>query len=359
MFLCLCSLLSYSSPVCVPLLDDIGSNYVHLLSAVLGTTNKREYDSFCRAIQNRKAFPLDLSVYVAKSKTDLFNAWLDAGRNWDKCRMIMKRSHVNSNESLSGWIAKSGKDLVTEYGEEKAKSLMERRYASGLYYNSDDFPDDPLERFYYMKKPREMTHREIVNDEATLEGSNNLSNDMVKSLIDESDGIFRSGAMPNDRALASAGQKALLDGVAEGGVQAAPKKKAKKDTEGSEAAKPKTPAENAVELMAAILADSTAARKKSMSLGAVNYAGELSSQLLTYAEKMEKYYKTLQQATTGKVTDESFYSRCFSKIEKERSWFEQASVGGWKRNDMVSNLCPTNFCFFSRYYLCYTYAIYK
>jgi hypothetical protein len=245
--------------------------------------------------------------------------------------MIMKRTHVNSNESTSGWIAKSGKDLVTEYGEEKAKSLMERRYNSGLYYISEDFPDDALERFYYMKKPREMTHREVVNDEATLEGSNNLSNDMVKSLIDETDGIFRSGAMPNDRALASAGQKALLDAVAEGGVQAAPKKKAKKESEGSEPAKPKTPAENAIDLMAAILADSTAARKKSMSLGAVNYAGELSSQLLAYAEKMEKYYKTLQQATTGKVTDESFYDRCFSKIEKERTWFEQASVGGSKR----------------------------
>ena len=96
------------------------SLYVFCL-AVSGTTNKREYDSFCRAIQNRKAFPLDLSVYVAKSKTDLFNAWLDANRNWDKCRMIMKRTHSNSNESLSGWIAKAGKELVTEYGEEKAE----------------------------------------------------------------------------------------------------------------------------------------------------------------------------------------------------------------------------------------------
>jgi hypothetical protein len=318
------------------------SLYVFCL-AVSGTTNKREYDSFCRAIQNRKAFPLDLSVYVAKSKTDLFNAWLDANRNWDKCRMIMKRTHSNSNESLSGWIAKAGKELVTEYGEEKAKSLMERRYNAGLYYDSEDFPTDPMERFYYMKKPREMTHREAVSDEATLEGNNNLSNEMVKALVDETDGIFRSGAMPSDRALAASGQKALLEGISEGGVQAAPKKKAKKETEGSEPAKPKTPAENAVDLMAALLADSTAARKKSMSLGAVNYAGELSSQLLAYAEKMEKFYKTLQQATTSKVTDDAFYTKCFTKIEKERQWFEQASVGWFKTRNCVQHRHPKTF----------------
>lgn len=294
-------------------------------------SHKKEWDSFNRAIKSRKNFPVDLSSYVAKSKLCMFNAWLDAGRDWDQCRLIMERTHSNSDENLSGWIAKSGKDLVKEFGEEKGKQLMDKRYQSGLYYNSEDFPEDVMERMYYMRKPKEMTRREVVTNKASLQGEENLDTDMMKALLDESDGLFRAGAMPVDRALGSAGQKALLDGMVDGGVQAAPKRKpAPKPAEGSEEVKPKTQQELAADLMAAILAESTQARKKSMNLGAVNYAGELASQLLQYAVKMEKYYKTLQQAITSQVQEEDFFTKCFTKIEKERDWFTQASVRRYK-----------------------------
>eukprot|EP00438_Fugacium_kawagutii_P017249 Skav234047 [mRNA] locus=scaffold619:25656:27300:- [translate_table: standard] len=243
------------------------------------TTHKKEWDSFNRAIQSRKNFPVDLASYVAKSKNCMFNAWLDSGRDWDQCRLILKRTHEASDENLSGWVAKSGKDLIKEFGEEKGQKLIQARFNSNLFYNSEDFPDDPLERMYYMKKPRELTRREVVTNQANLEGKENLDRDMVKALLDENEGMFRAGAMPVDRGLAAAGQKALLDGIAEGGVQAVPKKRPAPKNEGSEEAKPKTQQDLAADLMAAILAESTAARKKSMNLGAVNYAGELASQL--------------------------------------------------------------------------------
>eukprot|EP00434_Breviolum_minutum_P045418 symbB.v1.2.040712.t1/scaffold7461.1/size11127/1 len=114
-----------------------------LLSFPPSKTHKKEYDCFCRAISNKKSFPLDLSGYVAKNKNDLFTAWLDANRDWDKCRMIMRRVHSNSNESLSGWEAKPGKKLVEEYGKEKAEALMAKRHSAGLSYDNEDFPDDP------------------------------------------------------------------------------------------------------------------------------------------------------------------------------------------------------------------------
>ena len=265
--------------------------------------------------------------------------------------MIMKRSQSNSNETMTGWIAKSGKELIEKHGKTKAEDLMKRRYDEGLYYDSQEFPNDPEERFYYVHKPREMTNRKTVTDDATMEGAVNLDDDMAKSLLDETDGMFRAGGMVGDKSLGAGGQKALLDDLADGGVQAAPKKKAKRATaETSEEAKPKTQAEVAADLMAAILAESTAARKKSMNLGSVNYAGELASQLLTYAEKMEKYYKTLQQATSQQVTDETFYESCFKKIEKDRKWFVQAQVRDPTQNKFIYiNICCMCIMYSSHY----------
>lgn len=241
----------------------------------------------------------------------------------------MKRIQSSENESLSGWIAKAGKDLVTEYGQAKADKLIEKRTEAGLYYEHEDFPGDPMERFYYMRKAKELTHREKTTDSSTVAAEENLNSDMLRALVDENEGAFRAGGLPQGVAASAAGQKALLDGLVEGGVQVAPKKKAKKEEkEGSEAAKPKTQQEIATDLMTNILAESSAARKKSMSLGAVNYAGELASQLLSYAQKMEKYYKILQLATTSQVSDDGFYDKWFRNIEKERKWYVNASVRG-------------------------------
>lgn len=248
----------------------------------------------------------------------------------------MKRIQSSENESLSGWIAKAGKDLVTEYGQAKADKLIEKRTEAGLYYEHEDFPGDPMERFYYMRKAKELTHREKTTDSSTVAAEENLNSDMLRALVDENEGAFRAGGLPQGVAASAAGQKALLDGLVEGGVQVAPKKKAKKEEkEGSEAAKPKTQQEIATDLMTNILAESSAARKKSMSLGAVNYAGELASQLLSYAQKMEKYYKILQLATTSQVSDDGFYDKWFRNIEKERKWYVNASVRGWKNSSSL------------------------
>ena len=87
-----------------------------------------------------------------------------------------------------------------------------------------------------------------------------------------------------------------------------------------------------------------------MNLGSVNYAGELASQLLTYAEKMEKYYKTLQQATSQQVTDETFYESCFKKIETDRKWFVQAQVRDPTQNKFIYiNICCMCIMYSSHY----------
>lgn len=161
---------------------------------------------------------------MAKNKVDVFNCWLDSGRNWDECKMKVTRKHTSESESLQGWIAVNGKDLVAQYGKDKAKTLMDKRSGQGLCYDHEDFPNDELERFYYMKKPKEMNKKSSVTDSAKIEGAANLDGDMLRHLTDESEGIFRLGGLPEGHASSSAGQKALLEGL-EGSVGAAPKKR--------------------------------------------------------------------------------------------------------------------------------------
>lgn len=141
--------------------------------------------------------------------------------------MVVTRKHSSEQESLQGWVATSGRDLVTQFGQEKAKSLMDKRVGQGLCYDHEDFPGDELERFYYMKKPKEMNKRSKVADEAKIEAAANLDDAMLKHLTEENDGIFRLGGLPEGHAASSAGQKALLEGLGEP-VAAAPKKRQRK-----------------------------------------------------------------------------------------------------------------------------------
>ncbi|CAK9004359.1 Uncharacterized protein SCF082_LOCUS8217 [Durusdinium trenchii] len=178
-----------------------------------------------------------------------------------------------------------------------------------------------------MKKARELSRRDKVTEATTLQGEGELDGDMVKTLIDPNEGLLQAGALPAMGCSNPAGQKALMDGLCEAGAQAVPKqKKPKTDAEKSEPAKPKTYPEKAVDLMAEVLAESTSARKKSMSLGEVNYAGELANELLAHAVKMEKHYRTLQNATKKKVEDKHFYKKAFDVISKDREWFVTAQA---------------------------------
>ena len=296
-------------------------------------TNKRDWDTFCRRIQDRKNFPCELAGYLAKSKVDLFNAWLDGNKQWDQCRLIVTRTHSNENQSLSGWVAKPGREIVKEFGEDKGRTVMKKREQQGLCYDNDDFPGDEMERFYYMKKPKELTRKQCVSDQSQIQAKNELDEQMLQALTDENDGVMRQGALPDAQASSAAGQKLLFEGLAEA-VAAVPKKKKEKKEESSEPALPKTNPQKAEDLMVEILAESVAARRKSMGLGAVNYAGELSAQLLAHAEKLEKHYKTLQQAVSTRVDDDGFYAKAFKKVEELRHWYKTAEAWFSKQVDL-------------------------
>ena len=95
-----------------------------------------------RAVQNRSKFPVGLADYFASNKTDLFQLWLQSGRDWQKTELAVKRVVEARNTATKGWVAKQGRELKQALGEEKFKKIAASRKASGLYYEDEDFPGD-------------------------------------------------------------------------------------------------------------------------------------------------------------------------------------------------------------------------
>ena len=63
-----------------------------------GRTNKKEWDTFSREVVNKKKFPVRLSEHLARDKVDLFNLWLQHGKDLhellDKHPYIILKSKV-------------------------------------------------------------------------------------------------------------------------------------------------------------------------------------------------------------------------------------------------------------------------
>ena len=111
------------------------------------STNKREWDAYCRQLKANSKIPCQLSEYAqasASQKTDLFGMWLDSNRDWTKCQLLLERKIKQEHEAEKGWCAIQGRDLKLKYQNtpEKAEKLMATRKSQGLWYPDDDFPDD-------------------------------------------------------------------------------------------------------------------------------------------------------------------------------------------------------------------------
>ena len=107
-------------------------------------THKREWDCFVKQLKSHSAAPVQLSEYAAtnQNKVELFNMWLDCGRDWSQCALTLERKMEKKNEGSKGWEAVQGKTLRAKYDEDKFAALVKSRKASGLWYADDDFPDD-------------------------------------------------------------------------------------------------------------------------------------------------------------------------------------------------------------------------
>ena len=116
----------------------------------------------------------------------------------------------------------------------------------------------------------------------------------------------------------------------------APKKKAKKpkaeEEKGSEEVVPETWTQKATSQLGELLQRSSSARTASIKLANMEYASELSKQLLQHAQQLEKLYQDLSKAITEHA-DEKTLRKLVSKSLKLEEFGIKAQAGsnpwGW------------------------------
>ena len=83
----------------------------------------------------------------------------------------------------------------------------------------------------------------------------------------------------------------------------------------------------AAEKMELCLQKGAQARKYSISLGSLEYSGDLSQQMLQFSTKMEKIYRNLRELVDKKIMEEGPYEKHFQIIQEKIQWYEKAEVG--------------------------------
>ena len=69
------------------------------------------------------------------------------------------------------------------------------------------------------------------------------------------------------------------------------------------------------------------ARKRAISLGTLDYSGDLAQHLMTFSAKMEKIFHILQDLTKRKVMEHDMYQKHFTIVDEKLTWYERAEVG--------------------------------
>ena len=92
-------------------------------------------------------FPQALHPMLKRhKKVDLFGIWLDHNQDWDAVVCHVERETETKNLSRKQWVAIQAKTLQGQMDTAKYDDLVRRRTEQGLYYDDDDFPDDPMDK---------------------------------------------------------------------------------------------------------------------------------------------------------------------------------------------------------------------
>lgn len=86
------------------------------------------------------------------------------------------------------------------------------------------------------------------------------------------------------------------------------------------------------------------ARKYAISLGSLEYSGDLAKQLLAFSEKCEKVFKALQQLQQGKESSLKDYAKYFQILDEKFAWYTKAEaglVGGDLEHESKYSECDT------------------
>ncbi|CAK9103632.1 Uncharacterized protein SCF082_LOCUS48402 [Durusdinium trenchii] len=145
--------------------------------------------------------------------------------------------------------------------------------------------------WYFVRQGDEITQKEQCIESLGMKAKVDVDPDMRSALTSE-DGLLRPGALPKVSGASAAGSKALLQAITSG-VAAPKKKKKEEEEEEAKEVEPQTWVEKANALLPDILKEASEGRKLSIKLNGMEFAEELSKDLLSHAGELEDCYKKL------------------------------------------------------------------
>ena len=87
--------------------------------------------------------------------------------------------------------------------------------------------------------------------------------------------------------------------------------------------------------------------KSAISLGSLEYSGDLAEQLLKFSSKMEHIYKILQDLQSRQVSETSKYTKHFAIVDEKLQWYDKAEVGSFEiKSPFLRKVDHPKDCFF-------------
>ena len=79
--------------------------------------------------------------------------------------------------------------------------------------------------------------------------------------------------------------------------------------------------------MQLVLEEATQSRQRSLELEKHEYAGQLSTDLLSHASELEKLYRTLARKVESQANTDEDYASVYKDLDARQRWFEKAQAG--------------------------------
>eukprot|EP00435_Cladocopium_sp_Y103_P055063 s2974_g18.t1 len=233
-------------------------------------------------------------------------------------------SAVTEKAETKTTVHKDNKDKEKKEEQESSKTPENKQLKDVVKAQ-----DAAQEIYYYTNEGNEVKHEDITSEGVSLKISETGNKDLVESLTVEG-GPLQCGVLLDADAATDAGRKDLVESITQAGVAVAKARPAKKEK--AEKLEPKTMLESeaqfvcelgrvqidqlASEKMEQCLQKGAQARKYSISLGSLEYSGDLSQQMLQFSTKMEKIYRNLRDLVDKKSTCEDLYEKFFQAAAK-------------------------------------------
>ncbi|CAK9076382.1 unnamed protein product, partial [Durusdinium trenchii] len=267
-----------------------------------GKTNKKEWDKFDRQTKSSLKFPPSLQPMLKTKKVELFNMWLENDMSWDRVQCVVERQQTSSNLSRKEWVAVQAKDLKTRLPEDRFNELIKRRTEAGLYYPDEDYPDDDMDWFVeswaqketwiYMPKGRVVRQDDAAAEILKVRAEKKLDENLFNALTAEEGGVLAAGALPAVKAASASGAQKIMESLNDG----------------------------------AKVVKATKARTKAIQLQGMEFADQLSQQLLNRAGQMEGIYGRLKKSVSAEKPSDKDISAILKEIEAQNKWFEKAEA---------------------------------